>query len=370
MSQRDFYEILGVAKDADADSIKRAYRKLAMQYHPDKNPGNMEAEEKFKEAASAYEILSNPEKRAQYDRFGHQAFGNGMGGAGFSGVEDIFSHFGDIFGDLFGMGGTGTRSRRRNQARRGADLRYVVQVDLREVIEGAEKQIEFDTQVSCEDCSGSGAHKGSTASTCDLCGGTGQVVRSQGFFQMATTCPSCSGEGQVIKNPCKSCKGSGRQRQHRKIRMNIPPGVDTGTRLRVGGEGEGGYNGGPTGDLYVEISVKEDQRFSREDEHLITDVDVDYLQLILGAEIEVPTVTGTARLEIPAGTESGAQLKIADQGLPNLRGSRRGNLYVNLNVQFPKKLSKTEEKLLREIAQDRKINVKESGLGSIFSRKK
>lgn len=358
MSQRDYYEVLGVSRDADADTIKKAYRKLAMQFHPDRNPGDKEAEEKFKEAASAYEVLSDAQKRAQYDRFGHSAFGNGGGGGGgFHDMEDIFSHFGDIFGDIFGGGG-GRQRRDRNAPRRGADLRYVTEVTLKDVINGQEKDIEFETEESCDTCLGTGAEKGSTAETCGTCRGSGQVVRSQGFFQMASPCPTCHGEGTIIKNPCKSCKGKGRNLKRRKIRLNIPPGVDNGTRLRVSGEGEGGFRGGPAGDLYVEIRVKEDRRFERQGDDLISEVEVPYVQFLLGGDIEVDTVTGKSKLEIPRGAKPGDGIKLQGQGLPSLRGNRRGDIYYHINVEFPEKLSKEEEKHLREIAKLKGIEVK------------
>lgn len=365
MSRRDYYEILGVARDADGDVIKKAYRKLAMQYHPDKNPGNKEAEEMFKEAAGAYEVLSDAQKRAQYDRFGHDAFRGG--GGGFQDTEDIFSHFGDIFGDLFG-GGQQQRRRSRNEPRRGADLRYVTEVTLKDVITGIEREIEFDTEESCKECKGSGAEKGSEVSTCQTCHGSGQVVRSQGFFAMASTCPTCSGQGTVIKNPCKPCKGKGRVASHRKIRLNIPAGVDNGTRLRVATEGEGGYMGGSAGDLYVEIRVKPHTHFERRGEDLFAELSVPYVQMLLGAAIKVPTVTGEETLEIPKGTHPQAAVKLSGQGLPSLRGSRRGDIYFQVNVQFPEKLSKDEEKLLRDIAKARDLDVAaETGL---FGRKK
>lgn len=372
MAQRDYYEILGVSKDADAEVIKKAYRKLAMQFHPDKNPGNKEAEEKFKEAAGAYEVLSDPQKRAQYDRFGHNAFnGRGGGGAGFQDVDDIFSHFGDIFGDFFGGAGGSQRQRRsRNEPRRGSDLRYVTEITLKDVIHGLEKEIEFDTDKNCDDCKGSGAEKGSQVSTCEMCGGSGQVVRQQGFFAMASTCPSCHGQGTVIKNPCKSCKGKGRKVEHRKIRLNIPAGVDTGTRLRVATEGEGGYMGGPPGDLYVEIRVKPHNQFERRGEDLIAELSVPYVQMLLGAEIEVQTVTGKATLTIPQGTQSGEAVKLSGEGLPSLRGNRRGDIYYQVHVQFPDKLNKDEEKLLREIAKVRGWAVTAESSGGFFSRKK
>ncbi|MFS4460606.1 molecular chaperone DnaJ [Bdellovibrio sp. HCB2-146] len=371
MAQRDYYEILGVARDAEQDAIKKAYRKLAMQYHPDKNPGNKEAEEKFKEAAGAYEILSDPQKRAQYDRFGHDAFRGGGGGGGYQDVEDIFANFGDIFGDFFGggMGGGARQRRSRNESRRGSDLRYITEVTLKEVISGVERDIEFDTEKSCDDCKGTGAEKGSQPVTCTMCNGSGQVVRSQGFFAMASTCPQCQGQGTMIKNPCKSCKGKGRVGEHRKIRLNIPPGVDTGTRLRVAGEGEGGYNNGPTGDLYVEIRVKQHPHFERRGEDLFAELSVPYVQMLLGAEIEVPTVTGKAELEVTRGTHSGDNVKLPGEGLPSLRGNRRGDIYFRVNVQFPEKISKEEEKLLKEIAKLRNLKVSDEG-GGFFGRKK
>jgi len=377
-SSRDFYEILGVDRAADSEQIKKAYRKIAMQYHPDKNPGDKVAEEKFKEAAEAYGVLSDGDKRSRYDRFGHAAFqngGGGFGGGGFASAEDIFSNFGDIFSDLFGggMGGGRQSSRSRTGPRRGSDLRYVVEVTLKEVIEGAEKQIEFDVEHSCESCSGSGAEKGSQASTCGTCGGRGQVVAQQGFFTMATTCPTCRGEGQVIKNPCKKCKGSGRTEQHRKIDISIPAGVDTGTRLRVSGEGEGGYRGGSSGDLYVEVVVKDDPRFQRQGDHLLGELSVHYLQILLGAEIEVNTVTGKTKIKVPRGSQVGDTIKVQGEGVPSLRGSRRGDIYLTLGVEFPHKLSGPEEALLAQIAQEKGILVQsetDSGLSGIFKKKK
>jgi molecular chaperone DnaJ len=359
----DYYEILGVSRDADGDTIKKAYRKLAMQYHPDKNPGNTEAEEKFKECASAYEILSNPEKRAAYDRYGHDAFRGGMGG-GFQSAEDVFANFGDIFGDFFGMGTGGGRSRRnRTDPRRGADLRYVTEVELKDVLLGIEKNIEFDCEENCTECNGSGAEKGSQVTTCGTCGGSGQVVSRQGFFTMASTCPTCRGEGKVVKNPCKKCHGQGRVSAHRKLRVSIPPGVDTGTRLRVSGEGEGGYNGGPPGDLYVEVQVAEHDYFERRDEDLVAPLYVSYLQILLGGEVEVETLEGEKKIEIPKGTKPGEAVRLAGQGLPSLRGKRRGDIHFQILVEFPDKLSKDEEKHLREVAKLQGVPVLEpSGL--------
>jgi molecular chaperone DnaJ len=368
----DYYEILGVARNADADTIKKAYRKIAMQYHPDKNPGDKSAEEKFKSAAEAYGVLSDSEKRSKYDRFGHAAFQQGggfSGGEGFASAEDIFANFGDIFGDFFG-GGARSQSRRTGP-RRGSDLRYITEITLKEVVEGIEKEIEFDTLSNCSNCEGSGAEKGSSASLCQTCGGQGQVVRQQGFFAMSSTCPTCQGQGSIIKNPCKKCKGQGRVEQHRKIKLSIPAGVDNGTRLRVSGEGEGGYRGGPSGDLYVEVSVKEDPRFRRQGDHLVSDLTLDYLQIILGAEVETPTVTGNTKVTVPPGTQIGDSLKVAGQGLPSLRGSRRGDLYLNVMVEFPHKLKDEERDLLLEIAKTRGEDLNLGhGKGSFWNKKR
>jgi molecular chaperone DnaJ len=351
-SQTDYYEILGVAKASDQDTIKKAYRKLAMQFHPDQNPGNKEAEEKFKEAATAYEVLGNPEKRARYDRFGHAAFSQGGGGGGFQDAEDIFASFGDIFGDLFGGGRTrgGARGRHQGPAR-GADLRYICEVDLKDVITGLERDIEFETDEACDECSGSGAAKGTESETCRTCGGAGQVIASQGFFTMATTCPGCQGRGKTVKTPCPKCKGSGRARAKRKIRVNIPAGVDNGTQLRVSGEGEGGSKGGPAGDLYVEIRVRDDERFERHGVDLLSVLEVNYIQALLGAEVEVDTVEGKEKLTVPPGTATGERIRLEKMGVPSLRGGGRGSIYFQVEVDFPKKLAKEEEKLLREIAE-------------------
>ena len=370
--KRDYYEILSVEKTADGDTIKKSYRKIAMQYHPDRNPGDQTAEEKFKEAAEAYEVLSNAEKRAKYDRFGHQAFQGGQGGfggGGFHDMNDIFSQFGDIFGDIFGGsagfgGGSSRSSRSRNASRKGADLRYLTEIDLADVIKGKEQQIEFETESNCDDCNGSGAEKGSSAAKCKHCGGSGQVVRQQGFFTMATTCSHCQGAGEVIEKPCTTCRGHGRTKAKRKIKVTIPAGVDNGTRLRVGNEGEGGYRGGPNGDLFVEIRVKDHDVFEREGDHLFAQLDVSYLQFLLGGELTTEAIDGDVTLDIPRGSKPGDRLKVSGRGLPSLRGSRRGDLYYTLNVEFPKKLTEEEEKLVRELAEASKTKVasKKKGL--------
>lgn len=352
--KRDFYEILGVARNADADTIKKAYRKMAMQFHPDKNPGNKEAEDKFKECARAYEVLSNSDMRARYDRFGHQGVDGPQGGGHqFHDAADIFEAFGDIFGDFFG-GGMGQRQRRSSTGpRRGNDLRYVLEIDLKDVLNGAQKPIEFESEDGCEKCEGTGSEAGSHAETCPACGGRGQVIRSQGFFQMATTCGQCRGTGQIIKNPCKKCRGAGRVMVKRKLLIDVPAGVDTGTQLRLSEEGEAGIRGGPPGDLYVELRVAEDERFERNGADLYTELEISYLQAILGGEATVETLRGEKKVTIPKGCQYGQQLKISGEGLPSLRGSRVGDLTCVVRVLIPKKLSKDEEKLLKEIANQK-----------------
>jgi molecular chaperone DnaJ len=353
--KRDFYEVLGVSRDADADTIKKAYRKLAMQFHPDKNPDNKEAEDKFKEAATAYEVLSDREKRSRYDRFGHQGvdgFGGMGGGGGFQNPQDIFAAFGDIFGDFFGQGGGG-RQQRRTGPQRGSDLRYVMEIDLKDVLEGIQKPISFECDEDCKSCSGVGAEPGSKPEPCAACGGRGQVIRQQGFFQMATTCGTCRGTGQIIRNVCKSCSGAGRVAAKRKLLVSVPAGVDNGTQLRMSGEGEPGTRGGPAGDLYVELRVKADSRFERQGSHLYGELEINYLQAILGAEIEVDTLRGRKPLTIPKGCQYGQELKLSGEGLPSLRGSRVGDLVYLARIVMPKKLSKDEEKLLRQIADSK-----------------
>lgn len=359
--KRDYYEILGVAKDANADTIKKAYRKAAMQFHPDKNPGNKEAEDKFKEAARAYEVLSDQDLRARYDRFGHQGVDGPGGGGGphFQDASDIFEAFGDIFGDLFGGGAQGGRRggqgqrRNPNSPARGADLRYVMEIELKDVITGIDKPIEFQCEDNCKDCQGSGAQPGTAVETCSACGGRGQVVRQQGFFSMATTCPQCRGRGQTVKSPCKTCRGAGRNEVSRKLLVKVPAGVDNGTQLRLSGEGESGIRGGQAGDLYVELRVKPDRRFERNGEDVYAELEVDYLQAILGGDLEVETLRGKKSAQIPKGSQYGQKVKMAGEGLPSLRGSRVGDLIYLLKVTMPKKVGKEEEKLLKQILETR-----------------
>lgn len=353
--KRDFYEILGVQREDSAEVIKKAYRKLAMQYHPDKNPGNKEAEDKFKECARAYEVLSNTELRARYDRFGHQGVdGPGAGGAhNFHNAQDIFEAFGDIFGDFFGQQqGRGGRSK-AGQPRRGSDLRYILEIELKEVIDGVQKPITFESECDCSNCNGMGAETGTKAETCPACGGRGQIVRSQGFFSMATTCGQCRGQGTIIKNPCKKCGGSGRESVEKKLLVTVPAGVDNGTQLRMTGEGEPGSRGAPAGDLYVELRIQPDERFERQGPNLFGELEISYLQALLGADLEVDTLRGKKTLRIPKGVQFGEQVKLPGEGLPSLRGSRVGDLIYLLKIVFPKKLSKDEEKLLRQISESK-----------------
>ncbi|NQZ00530.1 MAG: molecular chaperone DnaJ [Bdellovibrionales bacterium] len=358
--QQDYYDVLGVSREASAPEIKKAYRKMAMKYHPDQNPGDKEAEEKFKEAARAYEVLSSPEKRQRYDQCGHQGVdGPGFGGpgAGFHDINDIFSSFGDIFGDFF-SGGGGARRTRRNGPRRGSDLRYYLEVDLKDVLNGAKKEISFETEQECGTCEGSGASPGSQPETCGTCKGSGQVIRQQGFFSVATPCPTCGGTGQVISDPCKVCDGRGRVPHEKKLRVTVPAGVGNGTQLRLSGEGEPGMKGGPAGDLFVEIRVQPHERFERQDIHLIAKQEVSYLQALLGAEIEVETLTGTETVKVPKGLQPGQIITLKGHGVPSIRRGRQvGDLHLEMSVVIPQKLSKNEEKLLREIADEKSETV-------------
>lgn len=365
--QQDFYEVLGVAKNADAATIKKAYRKMAMKYHPDQNPGNAEAEEKFKVAAEAYEILGDAEKRSKYDQFGHSAFKQGgFGGGGFGDINDIFDSFGDIFGDFFGGGG-GSRRAGRDGPRQGANLRYMMRVDLIDAVEGAQKEIEFEAESNCDPCNGSGSEPGHEPSVCNTCGGQGQVVRAQGFFSVATTCPTCKGAGKTITHPCKACTGTGRENKERKIKVKVPPGVDSGTRLRISGEGEGGYRGGPGGDLYVEIIVNDDELFVRDGDDLVGNVEISYLQAILGAKLEVETFRGKETVEVPKGTQPGDRIIVKSKGVPSIRGYGRGDMVFVAKVLIPSKLDKEEEKALRKLSEDKGLEINKPVAG-FFSK--
>ncbi|WP_462326868.1 molecular chaperone DnaJ [Desulfobaculum sp.] len=349
MSQRDYYEVLGVSRDAGEDEIKKAYRKLAFQYHPDRNPDDAEAETKFKEAAEAYEVLKDADKRATYDRFGHAGMnGSGFGG-GFSNSEDIFSSFSDIFGDLFGFGGGGGGRGPRPTA--GADLRYNLTISFRQAAKGDEVTLTIPKQVHCPECNGTGAEPGTSPETCQQCGGSGQVVQSQGFFRVSVPCPVCHGRGQVIRSLCPRCKGDGTVPETRELSVRIPAGVDSGSRLRLRGEGEPGEYGGPHGDLYVVIYVEEDEVFERQGQNLIYRLEIDFTQAALGETVEVPTLDDPTTLHIPAGTQSGKVLRLRDLGLPHIGRQPQGDLLVEVNVKTPQDLTKEQEELLREFAR-------------------
>ena len=346
MNKRDYYEILGVSRDATEEEIKKAYRKLALKYHPDRNPGNKEAEEKFKEAAEAYEVLRDPHKRQMYDRYGHDGL-QGSGFSGFHSFEDIFSSFGDIFEEFFSFG-SGTTGRRRTSARPGNDLLYDLDLTFEEAVFGTEKELEIETLRTCERCGGSGAEPGSGESVCPVCRGRGQIIQNQGFFRISTTCSRCHGTGRVIASPCRRCNGQGRTPQLRKVHIKIPPGVDSGTRLRLKGEGECGYRGGPAGDLYVRLNVMAHDFFERDGTDLYGKVTISFVQAILGDRIEVPTLDGNRIVEIKPGTQPGEIIKFPGLGVPSLRGYGRGDLFIEINVNLPNDITDRQAELLRE----------------------
>jgi len=359
MEERDYYKILGVSRNATEEEIKKSYRKMAMQYHPDRNPGNKEAEEKFKLSSEAYEVLRDPEKREIYDRYGIEGL-RGTGFTGFRGFEDIFSAFGDIFEDFFGFG---TTHKRRTRARPGADLRYDVKISFHEAAFGKETEIEIPRTVLCESCNGTGAKPGTYPTNCPTCRGTGQVTRSQGFFTISTTCGQCRGEGKIISHPCKDCRGLGKVRKNKRIQVKIPPGVDSGSKLRIRGEGEEGERGGPPGDLYVFLYVEPHDFFSRDGEDIFCQIPISFPQAALGTEIEVPTLDGKRNLTIPKGIESGELLKIKGEGFPKLRSSGRGDLVVQVIVKTPRNLTNRQEEILREFEEIGRSKGKEEGGG-------
>jgi len=359
-SKRDYYEILGVERGAAAAEIKKAYRKLAAQYHPDRNPGNAEAEERFKEAAEAYAVLSDADKRARYDRFGHGGLGATGGFSGFD--PQTFGDFADVLGDLFGFGDLlGGRRRGGRRGTPGADLRYDLDLAFEEAAFGATHTLRVPRLEACPDCNGSGSAGGSAPATCNACGGAGQVRFSQGFLTVARTCPQCRGRGTVISDPCKRCRGARRVEQERTLEVTIPAGVEHGARLRLSGEGEQGLDGGPAGDLYVVLRVEEHPRLRREGPHVISEVDVTYPQLVLGASLEVETVHGTAPLEIPAATQPGEQFRLAGQGVARLDGRGRGDhhVFVRLHVPAPGDVSEEERELLKKLAELQEKPVRE-----------
>jgi molecular chaperone DnaJ len=353
MSKRDYYEILGVEKGADEAALKSAFRKKAMGCHPDRHPGDAEAEKKFKELNEAYQVLSDAQKRAAYDRYGHGAFENGgMGGGGFSGFGAGAGGFADIFEDIFGemMGG---RARRNPTGReRGGDLRYNMEIDLEEAYNGKTAQIRVPTTVSCEPCSGTGAKPGTSPTTCAMCGGSGRVRQSSGFFAVERTCPSCNGLGQTIKDPCPKCSGAGRVRQERSLSVNIPAGIEDGTRIRIGNEGEAGLRGGPNGDLYIFLSVKPHDIFQREGSDLYCRVPISMTTAALGGAFEVATLDGAkTRVKVPEGTQAGKQFRLKGKGMPVMRQAQMGDLYIQVEVETPQNLSRRQRELLEEFEQ-------------------
>jgi molecular chaperone DnaJ len=352
MAKRDFYEVLGVNKNASEAEIKKAYRRLAMKYHPDRNAGDVlpDAEKNFKEAKEAYEILSDAQKRAAYDQFGHAGVDQNMGG-GFGGGDASFSDiFGDVFGDIFGgaRGGGGSR------VHRGADLRYNLQLSLEDAVAGTTVKIRVPTLVKCDACGGSGAKKGTTPKTCDTCAGHGQVRMQQGFFSVQQTCPRCHGKGTIIDNPCPKCQGQGRIQEHKTLSVKVPPGVDSGDRIRLAGEGEAGESGGPPGDLYVQVAVKPHAIFSREDNNLFCEVPISFVIAALGGELEVPTLDGKVMLKIPAGTQTGRLFRMRGKGVKPVRGGPVGDLMCRVLVETPVKLTSEQEDLLKRFDETMK----------------
>jgi molecular chaperone DnaJ len=345
MSKRDYYQVLGVPRNATEDAVKKAYRRLAMKYHPDRNPDDKEAEERFKEAKEAYEVLTDSQKRAAYDQYGHAGLDAARGaGQGFSPSDAFGDIFGDVFGDIFGGGRRGGRS----AVYRGADLRYELALDLEQAVAGTTTEIDFQTVVDCGECGGSGAARGHSPVTCDTCGGNGQVRISQGFFAVQQTCPRCKGRGTIIREPCTKCAGQGRVRSGRRLSVKVPAGVDTGDRIRLAGEGEAGRNGGPPGDLYVEIVVREHPIFERDGAHLSCEVPVSFVTAALGGSVEVPTLDGQAVIKVPAGTQSGRVFRLREKGVRPVRGGSTGDLFCRVMVETPVELTAGQKELLRQ----------------------
>ena len=374
MAKRDYYETLGVAKGASADEIKKGYRTKAKELHPDRNADNPNAEAQFKEANEAYEVLKDPEKKAAYDRYGHAAFEGGMGGGGGhrgggfggGGQGDFSSAFSDVFDDLFGDFMGGQRGGGGRRAARGADLRYNLGITLEDAYRGMQKSINVPTSVACDSCNGSGSEGGAEPTTCPTCSGMGKVRAQQGFFTVERTCPTCSGMGQIVKNPCKSCRGAGRVEKDRALSVNIPAGVETGTRIRLAGEGEAGMRGGPSGDLYIFIEVQDHKLFERDGPNLFCRVPVSMSTAALGGSIEVPTIDGgRGRVQIPAGSQSGRQMRLRGKGMPPLRGGGTGEMIIELAVETPVNLTSRQKELLQEFEKESSNNNPESS--SFFS---
>ena len=355
-NKRDFYDILGVARNATDEEIKKSYRKLAMKYHPDRNPDSKEAEDKFKEAKEAYEMLSDPQKRAAYDQYGHAGVDPNMGGMGggqgFGGFSDAF---GDIFGDIFGGGAAGARGGRGGpQVYRGADLRYSMEISLEEAAHGHETQIRVPSWSNCEHCGGEGAEPGSKVETCGTCHGAGQVRVSQGFFSMQQTCPRCNGSGKHIPKPCKKCHGAGKTKSQKTLEVKIPAGIDDGMRIRSAGNGEPGVNGGPSGDLYVEVHIKAHPVFERDGDDLHCQMPISFIDAALGGEIQVPTLSGKASFDVPEGTQSGKTFRLRSKGIKSLRTALPGDLYIHVQVETPVKLNQEQKDILKQLDESLK----------------
>lgn len=361
MSKRDYYEVLGISKEATQQEIKKSYRQLAMQYHPDRNQGDTSAEDKFKEASEAYDVLSNNEKKQAYDAYGHAGL-NGQGFGGFNDVNDIFSSFGNIFDDFFGFSGGGGGG--RQQARRGADLRYDLQIEFTEAAFGLEKEISYDRHGSCDTCKGNGSKSG-RKETCKPCGGSGQIRRNQGFFAIAVACSSCNGEGAVVTDPCNDCRGSGQKVETKKVSLKIPAGVDEGTRLRVTGGGESGGPSGQNGDLYVFLNIKPSKYFERDGSDIYYGLEIDIANAALGCQMEIPTLEGgTSSVSIPSGTQHDQKITLREKGIPSFRGVGRGDLNIITKISVPKKLNNEQKELLEKFRESIGKTNPKSGSGS------
>jgi molecular chaperone DnaJ len=366
MSKKDYYELLGVGRNATEQELKSAYKRLAIRYHPDKNPGDAEAEEMFKEVAEAYSVLSNGEQRARYDRFGHAGVSSSAAGAGANWGAQGFGGIEDILGDLFGFGdvfgGRAGGGSRRSSAQRGADLRYDLEITLEEAAEGMTAQLRIPRLETCDTCTGTGAKSGTQPETCSTCSGAGQVRYQQGFFSVARTCSACRGTGRIIKNPCETCRGAGRVERERQMEVKVPAGVETGSRLRITGEGEGGASGGGAGDLYVVIHVKEHEQFERQGSNLYAAVPVTFAQAALGSEIMVKTLAGEQPLKIPAGTQTGTVFRLKGHGMPVLGGRGHGDLFVSVALRTPTTLTREQRRLLEELSKIEDRDLEDKGL--------
>lgn len=371
VTKHDYYEVLSVSRDASDQELKAAYRKLAMQYHPDRNPDDPSAEEKFKECSEAYQVLSDPEKRAAYDRYGHAAFNGGFGGggspfSGFGGAQDLGDIFGDLFGEMFNMGGS---SRKASRVQRGRDLRYDLTLEFEEAVFGIEREITIRRMETCQDCKGTGAARGKAPVTCTQCGGRGQQRFQQGFFSVARTCSVCGGTGTLIVDPCQTCRGETRVQTEHKILVKVPAGVEQDTRIRYQGEGEAGKFAGPAGDLYVVLSVKAHKFFERDGDDLHCVMPISFPQAALGTELEIQTLEGPATIKVPEGTQSGKEFKLRGKGVPHLNSHGKGDLIVEIRVQTPSKLNKQQKELLRELSETLVVENTPTSRGIFFKVK-